>query len=104
MRSVFLTATALLFVTSASAQPMAGMGHAGMATMPMDGASASAQSQPEQSMEQQMAQCSTLEALQKQGKTLSPAQKQQNAACQKMNEDMGTENPAQPAPNSTLDR
>ncbi|MFE8871718.1 hypothetical protein ACE4RV_00795 [Acetobacter persici] len=54
------------------------------------------------SMEQQMAVCSQIETLQKQGKALTTTQQAQKAVCDKMN--AGMDMPAQGAPQATLER
>lgn len=53
-------------------------------------------------MDQQMALCAKIEALQKQGKSLPPEMQQEETACQKM--DMGQPSSALPQPLETLER
>ncbi|MCX2562061.1 hypothetical protein OQ252_11740 [Acetobacter farinalis] len=111
MRFSLFVFLALLCASVARAEPAPqGAGHemAGM-TMPEKamGQSTKAQiMQPQRmesmSMEQQMAVCSRIETLKKQGKALNALMQQQKAACDTMAGGMSA--PAQTAPDATLER
>ncbi|MFT9330620.1 hypothetical protein [Acetobacter persici] len=70
-------------------------------TQPAPGQTAQ-QAMEAMSMEQQMAVCSQIETLQKQGKALTATQQVQKAVCDKMN--AGMDMPAHGAPQATLER
>ena len=103
MRSSFITIAALLVSGVAHAEPMQMAPGQSMGDMKKTAPKQPAPHDMESmSMEQQMAVCSKIETLQKQGKVLTAAMKEQKAVCDKMNGSMSV--PAQPAPDATLER
>lgn len=103
MRTSLFILTALFFTGVAQAEPMQMAPGQSMEAMHKDASKPTAQhSMDTMTMEQQMAVCSKIETLQKQGKALNPTMQQQKAACGKMDGSMDA--PAQPAPDATLER
>lgn len=103
MRSSFIALAALFFTGVAQAEPMQMAPGQNMGDMKREVPKQTAPHGMESmSMEQQMAVCSRIETLQKQGKALTAAMKEQKAVCDKMNGNMSA--PAQPVPDATLER
>lgn len=105
MRSSFFAVAAFLFTGVAQAEPMQMEPGQTMGDMKKAAPRQTApQGMESLSMEQQMAVCSRIQTLQKQGKTLTATMREQKAACDKMNGSMSGPASTQPAPDATLER
>lgn len=102
MRFFLFTLAAFLCAGVAQAEPM-GMAPGQTMTGPAtaDPAQTAQQSLEKMSMDQQMAVCSRIEAMQKQGKPLTRTMQAQKAVCDRMG---GSMDPSAPAPEATLER
>ncbi|MCG4256452.1 hypothetical protein [Acetobacter senegalensis] len=106
MSPLFIGFLAFFFINVAYAQPR---NKVGASTPPSQASTPDIYEKPSQqgkmihlTMDQQMALCAKIEALQKQGKSLPPEMQQEETACQKM--DMGQPSSALPQPLETLER